>query len=434
MKDMKRLILVASLLLGCLISGTVAAQEAGNTISLSLEQAMEYAVEHSRTLANASLDIKKAEAARWQKIAAVLPQVKATADYSTNFGYVISLPQMSLAMPSSITGGVNSSIALNGQLFVSMKIADISKSMADINQKKTEKDIKYNVKTLYFSALVVEQTVDLLKSNFVQMQRLCDITNSSVKAGVAEQTDADQLEVQLATIESSVKAAERNLELAYNSIRLALCLDDGITILLTQKLEDLVDVSEINKVLNEQFVLERNYDYQLLEKTTEMTRKQVSLVGWANSPTLSVFHQYTNKKYLSNEITLNMTPPNMLGISLSLPIFTSGKNTAAYKEAKLAYQQQLNTMADTELSLRLQYRQYMFNLTSALERLDNQIRSVEVAQRVFDNISRKFENGMASSLEVTNAGTSLITSQQNYVQAVLEAVNAKISLEQLLNI
>jgi len=425
---------LAVVLMMALSSYWATAQDGKETVDLSLEQAVQYAVDHNRTLANASLDIKKAEAAKWQTIAAILPQVKGTVDYSTTFGYVMDLGEFKIAMPASAVFGVQTAIGFSGASIVSMQIAEISKKMADINLKKTEKDIKNNVKGLYYSALVVKQSLDLLEKNLEQMERLYEITKSSVRVGVAEQTDADQIAVQLATVESSVNSTQRNLELAYNSLRLALCLNDNVEIILTQDLEDLVNIEQIERVLTEQFVLDRNYDYQLLEKSTELARKQVSLVGWSNGPSLSVYHQYSKKEYLGDGVVMNMTPPNMLGATLTIPIFTFGKATAARKEAIYAYQEQLNTMADTELQLKLQYRQYMFNLTSSLEKLENQIRSVDVAQRVFDNISKKFEQGMASSLEVTNSGTNLITSQTNYVQAVLEVVNAKINLDNLLNI
>ncbi|MBQ4221269.1 MAG: TolC family protein, partial [Bacteroidales bacterium] len=58
---------------------------------------------------------------------------------------------------------------------------------------------------------------------------------------------------------------------------------------------------------------------------------------------------------------------------------------------------------------------------------------VAVAKRVFDNIAKKYEFGVASSLDVTNSGTNLIAAQSSYVQSLLEIVNAQISLEQLLN-
>ena len=79
---------VCAILLTVPIFGT--AQEKA-TLNLSLEQAKEYAVEHNRTLMNASLDIRKAEAGRWQAIASLLPQVKGSVDYSNYCGYKMEI-------------------------------------------------------------------------------------------------------------------------------------------------------------------------------------------------------------------------------------------------------------------------------------------------------------------------------------------------------
>ena len=421
---------VCAILLTVPIFGT--AQEKA-TLSLSLEQAKEYAVEHNRTLMNASLDIRKAEASRWQAIASLLPQVKGSVDYSNYCGYKMEIGGMSVSMPPFATFGLMTSIGFSGASIVGIQIADISKKMADISLEKSEVDIKSQVQQIYYSALVVEETIDLLEKNLESLTKLYRITQTSVDVGVTEQTEADQLAVQVATMESTINTTKRSLELAYNSLRMLLCVDKDVEIILTDVLESMFNRDRIDALFAETFILERNHDYQLLAQSTELARKQISLTGWSNGPVLSIYHQYSAKHYFRDEQTFNMTPPNMIGANLSIPIFTFGKTTAAVKDAKLAYEKQLNTMADTELYLSLQHKQLLFNLSSNLEKFEDQQKSVTVAQRVFDNISRKFEQGVASSLEVTNANTSLVNAQSNYVQAMLEVLEARLELEKLLN-
>lgn len=421
---------VCAILLTVPIFGT--AQEKA-TLNLSLEQAKEYAVEHNRTLMNASLDIRKAEASRWQAIASLLPQVKGSVDYSNYCGYKMEIGGMSVSMPPFATFGLMTSIGFSGASIVGIQIADISRKMADISLEKSEVDIKSQVQQIYYSALVVEETISLLEKNLASLTSLYRITQTSVDVGVTEQTEADQLAVQVATMESGINSTKRSLELAYNSLRMLLCVDKDVEIVLTDALESMFNRDRINALFDETFILERNHDYQLLAQSTELARKQISLTGWSNGPVLSIYHQYSAKHYFRDEQTFNMTPPNMIGANLSIPIFTFGKTTAAVKDAKLAYEKQLNTMADTELALNLQHKQLLFNLSSNLEKFEDQQKSVTVAQRVFDNISRKFEQGVASSLEVTNANTSLVNAQSNYVQAMLEVLEARLELEKLLN-
>lgn len=409
------------------------AQAESGKMAFSLDEARQYAVEHNRTLANASIDVRKAQASKWQAIAGMLPQVSASGSYSNSLGYKMDLGAMQISMPPYMTFNISTAVGLNGAQVVSVGIAEISRRMADITLEKTEKQIADQVETLYFSALVTEETIRLLEQNLESMGKLLKITQSSVDAGVAEQTDADQLKVQVATMESTLNTTRRSLEMVYNSLRLQLCLDEDVEITLTQGIDDLLNMETTSDLLAADFDLDANYDYRLLKESTELARKQIALTGWSNGPTLSVYHQYNARHNFSDEATMNMTPPNMLGAQLSIPLFTFGKSYAAVKDARLAYKKQLNTLEDTELALNVQYRQLVYNLRSAIEKYEIQKQNVEVAGRVFDNIAKKYEYGVASSLDVTNSGTNLIAAQSSYVQALLEIVNAQISLEQLLN-
>ena len=130
---------------------------------------------------------------------------------------------------------------------------------------------------------------------------------------------------------------------------------------------------------------------------------------------------------------MDMTPPNTMNVMVSVPIFSSLSNTKKIQSAKMSYQKQLNNLAETENSLQIQYRQLCYNLQNAHAKYVDQKQAVEVNKRVFDNIARKYEQGYSSALEMTNASTTLITSQSSYVQSILEFVNAQIELEKLLN-
>ena len=109
------------------------------------------------------------------------------------------------------------------------------------------------------------------------------------------------------------------------------------------------------------------------------------------------------------------------------------KSFETVRKANIEYKKQLNNLSDTEMALNIQHRQLKYNLSSAYERFQTQKKSVEVSQSVFENISKKYEFGLSSSLDVTNSATNLLTAQSTYVQAILEYVNAQIELEKLLN-
>ncbi|MBQ4022016.1 MAG: TolC family protein [Bacteroidales bacterium] len=400
-------------------------------LRLSLEDAQQMAIERNRTLENATIDVKIAQANRWQAIASMLPQVNASGTYNDMFGYLMNFGGMSIALPSSASMGVTASMALSGAQVLNAAISKISQQMSDITAHQTEQNVASQVKTLYYSILMADQTIALLHDNLDGVQRLYDFSQQSVDVGASEQVSADQLMVQVASAKTAIKNSETSLEMLYNSLRLQLDLDPDAEIVLTDTIDKLLDMDAGLAMMNEQFNLDNNYNYQLLKKNVELARKQITLNKWSLAPTVSLAYQFSAKHNFGEG--MDMTPPNTMNVMVSVPIFSSLSNTKKIQSAKMSYQKQLNTLAETENSLQIQYRQLCYNLQNAHAKYVDQKQAVEVNKRVFDNISRKYEQGYSSALEMTNASTTLITSQSAYVQAVLEFVNAQIELEKLLN-
>ncbi len=401
-------------------------------LSLTLGQAQEYALDHNRSLKNASLDIQKAEANKWSTLSTMLPQVNGAVDYANMMGYQLTMMGFDIAMPPYATISLTTSVSLSAAQIIGVQMQNIAAKMSNITLKQTEQQVTNQVKTLYFSALVMEETTVLLDSNLANMKKLLAHTENSVKVGILNQTDADQLAVQIVTVENTINSVKRSLEMIYNALRLQLGIGVDTEIELTQAIDELVNVEKATSLLGVQFSSENNFNYQLLKSSVDLSKAQVNMKKWAYAPSLSAYHSYTKKEYFSDEPTMNMTPPNIIGLSLKVPIFSSASRYASLKVAQIDYEKQLNTLADAGEGLVIQHRQLCFNLSSALETYQTQKRNIEVNQRIFEDISRKFENGMASSLEVTTAGSGLITAQSNYVQTLLNLVSAQIALEELL--
>jgi outer membrane protein TolC len=158
------------------------------------------------------------------------------------------------------------------------------------------------------------------------------------------------------------------------------------------------------------------------------------MAGWAYGPTLAVGYQYSEKSYFGEKAGFNMTPPNALSVSVIMPLWSSGKRAAGVVEKKIALEEARNTFAETTDNLGIQNEQLRYNLQNAYETYTNEQENMSVTQRVFDNTSLKFQQGVASNLDLVNASNDLITAQSSYVQAVLTLVNAQVELEKFLNL
>lgn len=415
----------------------VGAQER-QTLRLSLAQAQQYAVEHNAAMQNANLEVKKAEMERWKTISSMLPQVKGTFDYQNMLGYEMEMGMagQTIKIPLNPNGtfGVNAAVALTGAQVVGTMLQNLAVEMTDLSRQQTELQTRAQVKNVYVSHLVMQETIGLLDSSLANLERLAATSQAAVNVGAAEQVDADKLQVQVATLKSSINSTKRSLQVLKNSLLLQLGADANAELELTTAMDEILSVDVAARLMQEPFRIENNYDYQLLAKNEELGRRQVNMAWMDFLPTVAIFYQYSAKTYFGKDAGMNMTPPNMLGASVSLPIFTSGTRLANIKSARIALQETQNSRRQAEDGLRLQYNQLRYDLASALENYDIQSKNMEVTQRVFASLSEKYKYGRASSLELTQASTDIISAQSNYIQAVMNVISAQVALENLLNV
>lgn len=405
-----------------------------DTLALSLEDAKKFALEHNRTLQNASLAVKQKYAARWQSIATMLPQASASLDYMNMCGYEMELMGLGVPMNPYGTFGVKASMAVSGTMVVGAVISNIAVKMADITAKKSEQTIINNVVTTYYSILTMESTLKLLEKNYENLKILHKRAQKAVDVGAAEQTSADQIEVQVNSFETQINDTKVNKEVLTSMMRLYLGLGMDENIELTDGFDNLIKPDETQLILDREFNIENNYDYQLVVKQTELAKKQEVLAAMSFVPTLSAYYQYSAKTYFGKEAGFNNTPPNVVGVSLSIPLWTSGKNTYSIKEKRWAREAAENTQRETEDKLNISNYQLRYNLKSAYDKFKVQEKNIEVCQKVLDNTSKKFEYGYGSSTDVTTASQSLINAQTSYVSALLSTVEAYLNLKDLLNV
>jgi outer membrane protein TolC len=404
----------------------------GNSmLQLTLKEAQEHALLHNKNILNAGLAVSEAQKKVWESISAGLPQVNATLDYQNMMGFKMNFAGMSIAMePTSTFQAQVTQLLFNGSYWTGIKMAKIGEEMSETMRQQSELDIKQQVRSAYLSILVTQENRAILEKSLADMETLAKSTADMVKIGVAEQTDADQLTVQVASVMNNIKMVERGLELAYNLLRFHLGVDMNTTVVLKDSLNSLMSETAVQATLGTPFEPDNNYSVRLLDKQTELARKQMQLEQTSVLPSIGLFYNYTYKLKAS---TFDMTPQNIIGLQASIPIFASGSRHSKIQQAKIGVETAQNNRDLATEQLLLQEKQLRFNLNNALETLHLQKETLTVSQRVLESVLRKFRQGVSSSLDVTTANTSLLQAQGNYISAVNDVATALTELEKLLN-
>jgi outer membrane protein len=445
-------------------------------MDLSLDEAKSFALEHNKTVQNAQLDKELAKKSVWEAISSGLPQVSASFDYTNFFNYefafsfgggtatspedmnkiyadaaqqypdanfstiqasnyitqqIQSMSNNTISMKNQASAKLQvSQLLFSGQFLVGVQSAKIARDLMDMSYDKTENDISNSVSNTYYLTLITNETIRILKENIGNLEKIVSQRQAMVDAGMAEQIDADQLKITSVQLKNSLRSMERNLEMNYNMLRFQLGVEPGTPLNLTTTLDDLIDRKEVVSATLTPFIIDNNIDYRLFKGQEQVKEKMVALEKSAYLPTISAFYSY-NAKIITTDFDIN--PPHTIGFSLNLPLFTSWNRQTKVQKAQIELDKVRNTKAMMEDQLNMQSEQLKFNLKTAIENYNLQKENVEVAKRVYDTYNRKYNEGVISSLELTQSNSTYLEAESNYFQSVLSMLQAKQALDKLNN-
>ena len=311
-----------------------------------------------------------------------------------------------------------------------MQLSKLAKTLSEQSYQNDEQSVKELTMQAYYTILVSERLLNLVKENVVNSKLIYEKTNNLVKAGTVEEIEAKKLSVMVTTAENALKSTERQVELGYNLLRLQLGIESDTVIKLTSNLDDMIQKNIALTAGTEKFNVENNLSYKLLDMQSKIAEKNIDLKKANYLPTLSAYYSYTEKIKQSH---FDMTPNNVLGLTLSVPIFSSGQKCSQLSQAKIDYRISANTKDLLKQQLTLQEKQLNYNYSNLLEQYLNQKSSVDVAKEVLEKMNLKYDQGLVSSLELTSANSSYLTSETSYTSILLQLLNADLALKKINN-
>ena len=147
-------------------------------------------------------------------------------------------------------------------------------------------------------------------------------------------------------------------------------------------------------------------------------------------PTIVGFYSY-NEKIITTDFDMN--PKNLAGLNLSWPVFSSGMKNSKVQEAKIELEKAKTYKSLVLDQLLLQEKQSRYNLKNSIDNYTLQKENTELANSVYLNYERKFNQGIISSLDLTKANENYLNAQSNYLSALFEVLRSKLALDKLLN-
>jgi outer membrane protein TolC len=324
----------------------------------------------------------------------------------------------------------------SGQYLVGLQTAKAFLETAKQKMIKDNMDVRSLVAEAYISLLIVEESENILDSTYNTINKILQDGKASLKQGLVEDIDVDQLELNRSNLEASLTVTKSQRLIAYNYLKFLIGMKENQEIKLSDDLKFFLNNVDVEVLNNEPFDYTRNIDYTLFKKQEYLTLMQYKLSKTAYQPTLSGFlgisgnaqrneWSFFNDKY-SWYKTVNY------GITLAIPIWSSGSRYNSVAQARLNVEKMKVTEQKTKSQLELNVETTRKDFINSYLVFGNKKKGLDLASRIYDKTLTKYNSGIASSTDLNQKYFQFLQSEGDYIQSMLDLLKARIRLAKLL--
>ncbi len=428
--------------------------------AFNAKQAVDYALQNAVQVKNALIDIKLQQQQNKEITAAAFPQITGSGSltYNPNVatqtfpnfiaastygvlvqenvkngnGNPITAPadfgviQAQFGSKYSLNGGVDlNQLLFDGQVFVGLLARKAAILNAELTADVTKEQIKANVYKIYYQLTVGKSQINTIDANIANYEKLLHDTRIIYENGFAEKLDVDKVQVQLSNLQTQKLKTQNQLDAGIAGLKFLMNMPQRDQLILTDTLSE----EELkSNILDQDYSYADRKEYQLLENSIDLGKYNVKRYQLSKLPTLSFAANYS-KSAQRQQFDFFKGPyftSSFVALRLNIPIFDGGAKNARIATARLNLMKTQNSLDNLKESIDNDVTQSRINMKSAILTLDFQKKNIELAQQVYNSTKLKYDQGLGSNQEISNAQADLVTAQNNYYGSLYDAINAKI--------
>ena len=416
---------------------------AQNTKSLTLKEAINYALENKADAKKAKLKVENSEYQIQEIRSRALPQISANGNLTynpvlqttvidgANFGQPGSIIQANFGQKWISTAGVSLTQALFDQsVFIGLKAAKSTREFYQINQQLTEEQVIERVANNYYQVYVQRQKLTVIDSTYKNTTKVRNIIKGQFDNGLAKKIDLDRILVKISNINTQRQQVLNAVQIQENTLKfyMGMPIETQIVIPNTAFEVSSQSLSEVPNTSN-------RTEYLLLKKQEQLLTYQKKAVEAGYYPTVSLSAGYN---YIGQGPVMPIggkpadgvywSDFSSIGLNLKVPIFTGFGTRAKVRQADIDLRSIKEDLNDTKLSLDLAFANAKTQIDNSLTTINNQKENAQLAKEVLDNTRNNYIQGLASLTDLLDAENSLTEAQNNYTSAILDYKLAEIQL------
>ena len=430
-----------------LIGGQLLIAQESKTTGLSLLQCVQMAVKKNINVKTARIDDEKSRIKKGEALAALLPKINFNSSLTDNIllpttvipGEFLGQPGIMVPLQMGSTYSATASLSINQVLYnqTALTAVKLLKKTADISGLTVEKaseDIAFEVAKLYALGQTTAEQRKLIDKNISNTERLRDITKITVDNGIGKQVDLDRVNVNLENLYTQQSNTQAAQEQQLNMIKymLDLPLDQDIA---------LTDTAGMPLLKNEpalQTDFSNHVTIRLLESQNEISILNKKLINNGYLPTLSLSGQAAYQglqekfgTYFKSSSDNKWYPYANFTVTLAVPVFDGFEKRSKARQANLDIQKSQVTLESTKENFSMNYKNAMNNYTNNKNTVRRQKQNLELAEKVYQETTLKYREGMAAMSSLLQDEMSLSSAQGGYLTALYNFKEAELKIMSL---
>ena len=405
---------------------SVASTLAYSQQTVTLKQAIEFALQNKADALKARLDITNADAKILEAKAGALPKVTGNANITYNpIIQKIALGGQTFKMgqPWVAVAGVQLQQALfNQQVFIGLKAAKSTKEFYQLNANLTEEQIIERVSNAYFQVFTAQEQKNTLESSYSSTEKVRNVIKSLYDNGLSKKIDLDRTNVNLTNIETNIKQSNNGITQAENALKFYMGMPIETKIQLVQE-----DMAVTPHLLDETVNTDERTEVKVLLKNKELLEYQKKATIANYYPTVNLTANYNwqgmgEKFPLTNGSSKGVmwSDYSAIGLGINIPIFNGFATKAKVQQNQIDIDKLEIDIKDTKLGLDQAYQNAKAQIENSLATLESQKANVKLAEDVLADTKSNYQYGLATLTDLLDAENSLVQAKNNYTTAILD--------------
>lgn len=434
--------------------------------TFSLEQAVKYGQENSKSLAIQKLDVQDAKDQVLEYYAIGMPKITGSLGYN----YYINIPTNILpdfispaiygvlfkenvipdrtidfgsgfpaqfGLKNNLTAGLQlNALIFDGSFFVGLKAQKLYAELIQRQIHQSETDVRYQVTKAYLTALSVKENISVLDKNISNLEKVYQEMQQVFKVGFAEQLDVERIELSLQNLKAEKEKLQRLAEFTLNLLKFQMSYPLENELVQTQNIDEILNQSYA-EVMDPSIKINASSraEYQVIEQAKRLADINVRRYKASYFPSLTGFatHQEVlQRNNLFDSKENPWFPTSIVGLNLNVPIFDGFDRKAKIRRAKTVSNKTGMQLAEFERAVGLEYNNARTQYLNALNTLETRKKSLALADKIYRTSNIKFKEGIGSSLEITQSERDLYQAQANILDAQFQLIMAKVDLDKAL--